>query len=163
MVFKCPHRLTPDYFTSKFSEDTTSYNLSDSENNWNVTFEYLTHTFFSKLVLVVVAPHCVMAFLARLRRRNLLGRSNEKSAKISKARQSWQSIQENRIQNFNLSSPLHRMIESHTYTHTSKLGLTLKNALKLSQDSWKQFLLSYLSYHKHSREVCSCLDLGQGK
>lgn len=120
MVFKCPHRLAPDYFTSKFSEDTTSYNLRDSENNWNVTFEYLTHTFFSKLVLVVVAPHCVMAFLARLRRRNLLGRSNEKSAKISKARQSWQSIQENRIQNFNLSSPLHRMIETHTHTHTYK-------------------------------------------
>ena len=118
MVFKCPHRLAPDYFTSKFSEDTTSYNLRDSENNWNVTFEYLTHTFFSKLVLVVVAPHCVMAFLARLRRRNLLGRSNEKSEKISKARQSWQSIQENRIQNFNLSSPLHRMIETHTHTHT---------------------------------------------
>ena len=118
MVFKCPHRLAPDYFTTKFSEDTTSYNLRDSENNWNVTFEYLTHTFFSKLVLVVVAPHRVMAFLARLRRRNLLGRSNEKSAKISKARQSWQSIQENRIQNFNLSSPLHWTIETHTHKQT---------------------------------------------
>ena len=116
---------------------------------------------FSKLVLVVVAPHCVMAFLARLRARNLSGPSNEKSAKISKERQPWQSVQENRIQNFNLSSPLHRTIETHT--HTSKLGLTLKNAPKLSQDSWKQFLLSYLCYHKHSREVCFSLDLGKGK
>ena len=70
--------------------------------------------------------------------------------------------------NFNLSSPLYQTIETHTHTHThtrthtNKLGLTLKNASKLSDDSWKQFLLSYLSYHRQSPEVCFCLDLGKG-
>ena len=63
--------------------------------------------------------------------------------------------------NFNFSSPLYQTIETHT--HTRKLALTLKNASKLSKDSWKQFLLSYLSYHKQSPEVCFCLDLGKGK
>ena len=71
-----------------------------------------------------------MAFLARLRRRNLLGRSNEKSEKISKARQSWQSIQENRIQNFNLSSPLHRMIETHTHTY-KQTGFNLEKRTEI--------------------------------
>ena len=42
----------------------------------------------SKIVLVIVAPHCGIAFLMRLGVRNPSGRSNAKSVKLYKARQS---------------------------------------------------------------------------
>ena len=41
-----------------------------------------------KIVLVIVAPHCRMAFLVRLGARNPSGSSNAQSAKLSKARRS---------------------------------------------------------------------------
>ena len=42
----------------------------------------------SKIVLVIVAPHCGITFLVRLRARNPSGRSNAQSAKFYKA---WHS------------------------------------------------------------------------
>ena len=60
-----------------------SYNLSYFENNLMFEFHQQIH---SKIVLVVVAPHCGIASLARLGARNPLSRSNEKSIKLSNAR-----------------------------------------------------------------------------
>ena len=53
-------------------------------------------------------------------------------------------------------------IQADTYAHANWVK-PQKNELKLSQDSWKQFLLSNLSYHKHLPEVCFRLHLGKEK
>ena len=54
-------------------------------------FEYHQQT-HEKIVLVVVAPYCGIASLARLVARNPSGRSNEKSTKFSKAQYLWKAV-----------------------------------------------------------------------
>ena len=71
MVLTCLHGLAPGYLASIFSERNTSYNLRESENKLNVR---VPRTNYFKIVLVIVAPHCGIAFLMRPGGLNHLGR-----------------------------------------------------------------------------------------